>query len=106
VQIKQDLGVITLACAAVDDVLAWCTLAVASSYASSGSGVEGLYVALSAIGFVLIMCFPVHKGSDWLAEKYTSEASVQKKRKSKHIMKGFDAGELLSQQNLTLGRCR
>jgi Kef-type K+ transport system membrane component KefB len=50
-----------LSCAAIDDVLAWCTLALTLSYASGGSPINGLYTALIAIGFVLVLVFVVRR---------------------------------------------
>jgi Kef-type K+ transport system membrane component KefB len=44
-----------LSCAAIDDVLAWCVLALASSFAKSGSALMGLYTTLLAAGYVLFM---------------------------------------------------
>jgi hypothetical protein len=44
-----------LSCAAIDDVLAWCVLALASSFAKSGSALMGLYTTLLAAAYVLFM---------------------------------------------------
>jgi Kef-type K+ transport system membrane component KefB len=44
-----------LSCAAIDDVLAWCVLALASSFAKSGSALLGLYTTLLAAAYVLFM---------------------------------------------------
>lgn len=44
-----------LSCAAIDDVLAWCVLALASSFAKSGSALLGLYTTLLAAAYVLVM---------------------------------------------------
>jgi hypothetical protein len=55
-----------LGAAAIDDLLAWCTLALALSYASGGSPINGLYTALIAIGFVLVLIFPVRKLLLWV----------------------------------------
>lgn len=44
-----------LSCAAIDDVLAWCVLALASSFAKSGNALLGLYTTLAAAGYVLVM---------------------------------------------------
>jgi len=44
-----------LSCAAIDDVLAWCVLALASSFAKSGSALMGLYTTLAAAAYVLFM---------------------------------------------------
>lgn len=44
-----------LSCAAIDDVLAWCVLALASSFAKSGSALLGLYTTLLAAAYVMFM---------------------------------------------------
>lgn len=44
-----------LSCAAIDDVLAWCVLALASSFAKSGSAILGLWTTLAAAGYVIFM---------------------------------------------------
>lgn len=44
-----------LSCAAIDDVLAWCVLALASSFAKSGSALLGLYTTLLSAAYVLVM---------------------------------------------------
>lgn len=44
-----------LSCAAIDDVLAWCVLALASSFAKSGSALLGLYTTLLAAAYIVFM---------------------------------------------------
>lgn len=46
-----------LSCAAIDDVLAWCVLALASSFAKSGSALLGLYTTLLSAAYVFFMIF-------------------------------------------------
>jgi len=53
------VGVQALSCAAVDDLLAWCTLACTLSYANGGGIAAGLYIAFIATGFILFLVFPV-----------------------------------------------
>ena len=60
--VTSPLGIEVLATAAIDDLLAWSTLAFVLSYASGGSGVGGLYVILTAIGAILLLAFPVRIG--------------------------------------------
>jgi Kef-type K+ transport system membrane component KefB len=66
-----------LSCAAIDDVLAWCVLALASSFAKSGSALLGLYTTLLAAAYVFFMMVIVkpilsvtHR---WLAAKGMTE---------------------------------
>ena len=51
------VGVHTLSIAAIDDVLAWCVLAITLSYAGGGSAVQGVYTMLLVIAFVLVVVF-------------------------------------------------
>lgn len=44
-----------LSCAAVDDVTAWCVLALASAFAQSESPLQGLYTTLGAVAYIAIM---------------------------------------------------
>ncbi|KAF8071287.1 CHX17 [Scenedesmus sp. PABB004] len=53
--LSAPIGIQALSCAAIDDVLAWCVLAIASSFARSGSALLGLYTTLCAAGYVLAM---------------------------------------------------
>jgi len=53
--IKKPIGVQTLAIASIDDVLAWCLLAIATSFSANGDIMNGIYVCLMAIAYVLSM---------------------------------------------------
>jgi hypothetical protein len=44
-----------MSCAAIDDILAWCTLALASSFAAKGAAITGLWICLAAAGYLLTM---------------------------------------------------
>lgn len=48
-----------MSAAAVDDVLAWCTLALATSFSKSNSPVNGLYVVCLAVLYVFVMLVPI-----------------------------------------------
>lgn len=54
--VNSGIGMQALSCAAIDDVMAWCCLAIVLSIAT-GHGVEGLYVTLIAILFISTMYF-------------------------------------------------
>jgi len=58
---KSDLGTMALACAAVDDVIAWCLLAFVVGMASSGPRQALVTIALTAafIAIVLVVVRPV-----------------------------------------------
>jgi Kef-type K+ transport system membrane component KefB len=65
---KSSLGVIAVACAAVDDVTAWCLLAllVAVARAETGNLVSTLAMTLGFISFVLLVA---KYGALWLVRK-------------------------------------
>ncbi|MFJ6721953.1 MULTISPECIES: cation:proton antiporter [unclassified Streptomyces] len=52
---RTRVGALAMACAAVDDVTAWCLLAAVVAVSTSGSPTEALTTALLAAGFLLVM---------------------------------------------------
>lgn len=52
---RTRVGVLALACAAFDDVTAWCLLAAVVAVSAAGSPMEAVTTALFAIGFALFM---------------------------------------------------
>lgn len=66
---SSPLGVLVMSTAAVDDVMAWCTLAIASSFSKSDSPVNGLYVVCLAVLYAIIMLFAIRIPLDWLHGK-------------------------------------
>ncbi|CAF0858754.1 unnamed protein product [Rotaria sordida] len=52
--LSAPIGTLTISCAALDDVMAWCSLAIAGAFAKE-SGIVGLWVVLISIGYVLFM---------------------------------------------------
>jgi Kef-type K+ transport system membrane component KefB len=48
-----------MSCAAIDDVMAWCVLAIASSFSKDSSAVDGGYTCMLAVLYVLAMFFLV-----------------------------------------------
>jgi len=55
------LGILSLGCAASDDVTAWCLLAILIALVRGGSGVQGLYTIGLVILFALIMILGVRR---------------------------------------------
>ncbi|WP_030606485.1 cation:proton antiporter domain-containing protein [Streptomyces sclerotialus] len=49
------VGALAMACAAVDDVTAWCLLALVVALASAGSPLDAVTTAALAVGFTLLM---------------------------------------------------
>ncbi len=73
------LGVMALACAAIDDVSAWCILAVV--LAVSRPGVAGMGIALTLIGtfaFLAAMFFLVRPRLGWLARRHAAEGGISR----------------------------
>ena len=55
--LESGVGVHALSIAAIDDVMAWCVLAITLSYAGGGSAINGLYTMLLVVAFVLVVVF-------------------------------------------------
>lgn len=56
---RTKVGVLAMACAAVDDVTAWCLLAAVVAVTKSGSPTEALTTAAYAVAFTLFMYYAV-----------------------------------------------
>ena len=67
---RTKVGAVTIACAAVDDVTAWCILAVVIAVVRAGEATMPLWLTLAgSLVYVGVMLFPVRKALAWL-EKY------------------------------------
>jgi len=53
--VQTDIGAMALSAAALNDVVAWCVLALVVSIARAGNALGALYTFLMLIGFILIM---------------------------------------------------
>jgi Kef-type K+ transport system membrane component KefB len=56
---RTRLGALTITCAAVDDVTAWCMLAAAAAVAGSGDGLDVLRIVALTIAFGLVVVLAV-----------------------------------------------
>ena len=63
--LESGVGVHALSIAAIDDVLAWCVLAITLSYAGGGSALNGLYTMLLVVAFVLVVVFVARPFMVW-----------------------------------------
>jgi Kef-type K+ transport system membrane component KefB len=63
------VGVIVLAAGVGNDVVGWVLLALTLALVNSGTGVTAVYVLLCAVGWTLILLFPVKRGFYWLARR-------------------------------------
>jgi Kef-type K+ transport system membrane component KefB len=53
--LHKPIGVQTISLAAVEDIVVWVILAVASAFSSGGSALQGLYTLLLTLAFIAIM---------------------------------------------------
>ncbi|CAF0837335.1 unnamed protein product [Didymodactylos carnosus] len=57
--ITLPIGILTISVAAIEDIVVWVVLAIASAFSDGGSMLQGLYTLLLTLGYVLIMIFSV-----------------------------------------------
>ncbi len=53
--LDKPIGIQTISLAAVEDIVVWVILAVASAFSSGGSPLQGLYTLLLTLAFIAIM---------------------------------------------------
>ena len=53
--LNKPIGIQTISLAAVEDIVVWVILAIASAFASGGTALKGLYTLLLTLAFILIM---------------------------------------------------
>ncbi|CAF1375598.1 unnamed protein product [Adineta ricciae] len=53
--LNKPIGIQTISLAAVEDIVVWVVLAVASAFSSGGSALQGLYTLLLTLAFIAIM---------------------------------------------------
>ena len=58
-----------LAIAAIDDIFAWCTLALTLSYAGGSTPANGVYTLLITAAYVICMLLLVRPGLRWLSQQ-------------------------------------
>jgi Kef-type K+ transport system membrane component KefB len=69
---KTPLGVLALACAAIDDVTAWCLLAFAISVAHAQTG-SLWFIVITTIGFIFFVLLIAKRGALWLVRRQTAK---------------------------------
>jgi Kef-type K+ transport system membrane component KefB len=72
---KTRLGVLALACAAINDVVAWCMLAVVISVAHAQSG-SLLFTLITTIGFILFVLLVAKQGALRLVRWQTAKGQT------------------------------
>ena len=65
-----------LSIAAIDDVLAWCTLALTLSYAGGATAANGVYTALITIAYLLVLVFITRPCLMWLSRQLRFQQKV------------------------------
>lgn len=75
---KTKLGTVIITCAAVDDITAWCLLAVVIAIVKAGTFVSALYTILFAVVYVLVMIKVVKPFLHRIAEVYSSREKINK----------------------------
>ena len=65
-----------LSIAAIDDVLAWCTLALTLSYAGGATAANGVYTALITIAYLLVLVFITRPCLLWLSRQLRFQQKV------------------------------
>jgi Kef-type K+ transport system membrane component KefB len=69
---KTRLGVLALACAAINDVVAWCLLAFVISVAHAQTG-SLFFTLITTIGFILFVLLIAKRGAVWLVRWQTAK---------------------------------
>jgi Kef-type K+ transport system membrane component KefB len=69
---KTRLGVLALACAAIDDVTAWCLLAFAIGVAHAQAG-NLLIILITTIAFIFFVLLIAKRGALWLVRRQTAK---------------------------------
>ncbi|CAF3436214.1 unnamed protein product [Rotaria socialis] len=63
--LSEPIGIQTISLAAVEDIVVWVVLAVASAFSSGGSALQGLYTLLLTLAFILIMFIVIRPIFGW-----------------------------------------
>ena len=80
--LSDPLGVLAFSCAAIDDITAWCVLAVATAFSVSAAPENGAYTTLISAAYVAVMLLIVKPVMRWAYDKYQKRlAAAQRKGK-------------------------
>jgi Kef-type K+ transport system membrane component KefB len=75
---KSSLGAIALACAAINDVTAWCILATVIAIVKAGNIASALLTIMLAVVFVLLMFYAVRPWIKKVSSKYSDSKILNK----------------------------
>ena len=68
--LNKPIGIQTISLAAVEDIVVWVILAIASAFSSGGSALQGLYTLLLTIAFIGIMVLIIRPILKWIHGYY------------------------------------
>lgn len=72
------LGVLTLTCAAADDVTAWCILAAVIAIVKAGNITSAMFTIGLAVFYILFMLYAIKPWLKKLSEKYLKDGHINK----------------------------
>ncbi|HLP05846.1 MAG TPA: cation:proton antiporter [Paludibacter sp.] len=75
---KTKLGAMVITCAAVDDITAWCLLAIVIAIVKAGSFVSALYIIILAVVYILVMIKVVRPFLKRIGDLYSSKENLSK----------------------------
>jgi len=75
---KNKIGAMVITCAAVDDITAWCILAVIIAIVKAGTFISSLYTIALAIGYVLFVIKVVRPFLKRIGDLHSSNESLSK----------------------------
>ena len=75
---KTNLGITVITCAAIDDITAWCLLAVVIAFVKAGGIAGGLITILLVVLYLLFMLFAARPILNRLANRYFTRETVNK----------------------------
>ncbi|GHV43188.1 cation/H(+) antiporter [Bacteroidia bacterium] len=75
---KTKLGTVILACAAINDIMAWCILAVIIAIVKAGNVVSSLYTIAFAVTYVIVMLKVAKPFLKKISELYYSRENLNK----------------------------
>jgi Kef-type K+ transport system membrane component KefB len=68
--LNKPIGIQTISLAAVEDIIVWVILAIASAFSSGGSALQGLYTLLLTLAFIAIMVIIIRPILNWIHGYY------------------------------------
>ncbi|CAF0903180.1 unnamed protein product [Adineta ricciae] len=68
--LNKPIGIQTISLAAVEDIVVWVILAIASAFSSGGSALQGLYTLLLTLAFIAIMILIIRPALKWIHGYY------------------------------------